>query len=344
MKELILEAASGRSRIAIGSGAISGLSDAMAGRRALIVTDSNVGRLHSALFPQGAEVMGIGLGEESKTLETVESIYSRMLELELDRSSLIIGIGGGIVCDVAGYAATTYLRGMGLVLAPTTLLAQVDAAIGGKNGVNYKGYKNLVGTFRQPEAVLCDIRALRTLPTEEMRNGYAEVVKQAAIGDADAFAYLEERADEALRLQEDELERMVSDSAAIKAAIVQADEKEAGERMKLNYGHTIGHAIEKVAKVRHGEAVAAGMIAEADISVSKGMMERKDRERLSSLIGRLGLPVSVDADRELIIDAIRKDKKRRGGGIRMPVLDGIGKARIVDVTLEEMKDAIRDMP
>lgn len=304
--------------------------------KTVIITDSTVKRLHGDKFPD-AEVIEITPGEENKTLETVERIYAKMLELEMDRSSLVLGIGGGIVCDIAGYVATTYYRGTDLGFVPTTLLAQVDAAIGGKNGVNYQGYKNLVGTIRQPRFVICDVSLLKTLSEDEIRNGYAEVVKQAAIGDRKAFEYLEENVDSLLKADDSVMKKIVNDSAAVKVKIVQADETEKEERMKLNYGHTIGHAIELDGGLRHGEAVSIGMVAEAKISVAKGLTKEEDAKRLEKLLSSIGLPVKLQGKKESVLDAIRKDKKRSGDVIRMPVLDGIGKAKIMDVKLEELE-------
>ena len=176
---------------------------------------------------------------------------------------LIVAIGGGIVCDVAGFAASTYMRGLSFGFVPTTLLAQVDASVGGKNGVNLHGYKNLVGTFAQPGFVLCDPELLRTLPTEEVRNGFAEVIKQAAIGDALLFSFLEAGPDAALSLDRAAIDRIVYDCLKVKTNIVKEDELETGERRKLNFGHTVGHAVEKVHGLRHGEAVSIGMMAAA---------------------------------------------------------------------------------
>lgn len=333
----------------ISSGELEDLAGMVKPGRTLIVTDSNVSGIYGKRFPD-AEVVEVRPGEENKTLDTVRTIYDRMLEVELDRSSLVVGIGGGLVCDVAGYAAATYHRGMDLGFVPTTLLAQVDAAIGGKNGVNYNGYKNIIGTIRQPRFVLCDVGLLKTLSEEEMRNGYAEVVKHAAIEDAKAFDHLERNADalaacaaDAAGADERVMAHVVQDSVAVKARIVQADENESGERMKLNFGHTIGHAIELQGGLRHGEAVSIGMVAEARISVEKGLMAKKDAMRLEGLLVSLGLPVKLQSGREALLDGIRKDKKRREGNIRMPVLDGIGRARIADVRISDLEGAIDDM-
>lgn len=341
MKAVKLSGKAGDCEIAVGARLEDAAGRVKEGRTA-IVTDANVRRLYGGRFPAG-EVIEIGLGEGIKTLETVEAIYERLLALELDRSSVLLGIGGGIVTDITGFAASTYARGMQFGFAPTTLLAQVDAAIGGKNGVNLKGYKNMVGTIRQPGFVLCDVGVLKSLPEREVRNGYAEAVKQAAVTDAALFGFLEQEGKKLLSLEPAVMEHVVHGCAAAKAAIVQADEQESGERMKLNFGHTVGHAIEKLAGVPHGEAVSAGMVAECRLSVSRGLMAKGDMERVVALLEALGLPTSAKADAGGIVDAIRKDKKRRDETVRMPVLDGIGKARIVDVPLKELEAAVNDM-
>ncbi len=308
--------------------------------RTAIVTDSNVKRIYGDKLLK-EQIIVIPPGEESKTRETVAGIQDRLLELEFDRSSLLIGIGGGVITDITGYAAATYMRGMDFGFVPTTLLAQVDAAIGGKNGVNVRHYKNVIGTIKQPGFVLCDVALLHTLPDAEMRNGYAEIIKHAAIADRKAFEHLEQNI--MLRPDDRTMEEIVHRSILIKTGIVSADETEQGERMKLNFGHTIGHAIEKMTGIPHGEAVSIGMVAESAISVKRGLMKPEEKERIEKLLEKIGLPTAAAADRQGIIDAIRRDKKRRGDVIKMPVLDGIGKARIIDVKIQELEAAINDM-
>jgi 3-dehydroquinate synthase len=312
----------------------------MKSRKAAIITDSNVRKYYEKFFP-ACDVIEIGLGEENKTLKTVERVWKRFLGLGLERPSFVLGIGGGIVCDVTGWAASNYLRGLDFGLVATTLLAQVDAAIGGKNGVNFMGYKNIIGTIRQPGFCICDTSVLKTLPTAELRCGFAEIIKSAAIGDATLFALLESRTKEALRLDAEMIERIIESCVALKACIVGIDESEKGERMKLNFGHTFGHAIEKTAGMPHGNAIAIGMAVAAELSVARGMMEKADAERLLGLIGAFGLPESCGIDAEGCIDAIRKDKKRRGNGIRMVLLEGIGKAMVTDVTIDEIWDILK---
>jgi 3-dehydroquinate synthase len=342
MRELALSARSGTCRITLGE-SIDNLMDYCAGaERVVAITDSNVARLHGGRL-RGMDVIEIPPGESNKTLGTVEMIYGKLLGLEAGRSSLIVGVGGGIACDVAGFAASTYMRGVRFGFAPTTLLAQVDASVGGKNGVNFMGYKNMIGLIRQPEFCICDFDMLRTLPEEEMRNGFAEVVKSAAIGDARLFSYLEEGWKKAFALQRTAIGKVVHDSLRVKMGIVSADEGEKGERMKLNFGHTIGHAIEKATALPHGAAISIGMVAAAGLSVSRMGLPQNDAERLEALLKEIGLPTRLDADSEKVLDAIRKDKKRFGPKIRMALLEGLGRAGVQDVGLGELEAVIHDM-
>ena len=308
----------------------------------VILTDSNVRRLHAGKFPD-CEIVEFEPGEKSKTLESVRAAYEKFLEMGLKRSSMVIGIGGGVVCDIAGFAAATYLRGIRLCLVPTTLVAQADAAIGGKNGVNLEGYKNIVGTIRQPELLLCDFDFLATLPKRELSCGFAEVVKCGAIADAKLFSFLEENFRQALSLENDAIEKSVEGAARVKIGLVQKDERDHGARRTLNFGHTIGHAIEKANLLPHGEAISIGMAIAAGISVQKGKLAQEDAERLLGLLKKMGLPTSASIDSEKIIEAVGKDKKREGGRINMVLLKGIGKAGVFPVEMSELESALNDL-
>ncbi|HOE17816.1 MAG TPA: 3-dehydroquinate synthase [Syntrophorhabdaceae bacterium] len=310
--------------------------------RTVIITDGNVRSLHGRLF-RPYRVIETNASEESKILSTVEDIYEKFLHYGLDRTSFVAGVGGGIVCDVAGFAASTYLRGLPFGFVPTTLLAQVDAAVGGKNGVNYKGYKNLIGTFNQPRFVLCDHRLLATLPVHELRNGFAEIIKHALIADAALFLYLEERLEGVLALDADVIEKVIYDSISIKAGIVSADETEKGERRKLNFGHTFGHALELSTGLGHGEAVSVGMVMAARLSETMGILAGDDVERIERILENAGLPFSVDMDKDLVMDAIDKDKKRAGEEINLVLLDRIGAARVVPVKIRDLREAMDDL-
>ena len=339
MKEIQLKGC----RITVGAD-VADLTKYLKPGRTMVVTDSNVKELLQRFCGEkvlNEEIFVIPAGEKSKTRATVEKIQDRLLELEFDRSSLLIGVGGGVVTDIAGYAASTYMRGMDFGFVATTLLAQVDAAIGGKNGFNVRQYKNAIGTIQQPGFVICDVSMLKTLPDNEMRNGYAEIIKHAAIASADAFAYLEKNI--TLRSDDETMEQIVLQAVSVKSDIVERDETEEEERMKLNFGHTLGHAIETTTGIPHGEAVAIGMVAESAIAVKRGLMKPEEKERIEKLLDKIGLPTKATADRDKLIDVIRRDKKRHGDVIRMPVLEGIGNCNVVDVKLEELEAAINDM-
>ncbi|MBU0585907.1 3-dehydroquinate synthase [Candidatus Micrarchaeota archaeon] len=341
MKELKVKGQTGKSRILVGMPLVQ-LQDFCNLSKTVVITDQNVLRFHRSKLPN-CPVIEIGLGEVSKTLQTVNMIYEKLMELNADRGTFVLAIGGGIVSDVAGYASSTYLRGLKFGFVPTTLLAQVDASIGGKNGVNFKGYKNLIGTINQPDFVFCDISMLKTLPLEEIKNGYAEVIKHAAIADPNLFTYLEKKSKAALSMDEKAVEKIIYNSIKIKAKIVEKDEKEKGERRKLNFGHTIGHAVEKVCGLRHGEAVSIGMAAAAKLSVQKGLLENQDAQRLESLLKEYGLPVSMNASANSIIDAMEKDKKRENTDIKFVLLTSLGNAVVEPISMNELRDVVNDM-
>ncbi len=342
MKRVLLEGASGRSVIAVGEsigniGAYCG--DAT---KKVIVTEDAVRHRQGHKFPPW-HVVSVEGGEASKSLTTMERIYNAFLRYEVDRSSVIVGIGGGVVCDLAGFAASTYLRGLRFGFVPTTLLAQVDAGVGGKNGINFKSYKNLMGTFNQPGFVLCDPDLLLTLPVPELRNGFAEVVKHAAIADGAFFSYLEKTWQKALSLDPEVIGHILYHSIAIKSGVVALDEKEAGERRKLNFGHTLGHGLEKVGGLRHGEAVSIGMAMATRLSAARGLIPWSDVKRLERLLLNFGLPVTAEIDVDLVWDALKKDKKREDRDLRFVFLEAIGKASVVPVDIYELKRTLHDL-
>jgi len=338
MELVPINANSGPSRILIGE-RLENLQRYLQGAKPIIITDVNVGRLYP-LDSMAVEVITIGTGEEIKTLDTVRDIYGRLLSCEADRSTFIVGIGGGIVCDITGFAAATFLRGLRFGFVATTLLAQVDAAIGGKNGVNFKGYKNMVGLIHQPEFVICDPETLKTLPQKEISCGLAEIVKHAAIADAALFAYLEKHAADILALNSEVIEKLVQTSVRIKSAVVSRDEKEKGERRLLNFGHTFAHAIEKVMGISHGEAVSRGMAIAAALSVKKDLLTEDENNRLRALLNNLKLPTYFGLETQAVVHAIGKDKKREGNRIHFVLLNGIGSALVDKITVEELKDVI----
>jgi 3-dehydroquinate synthase len=304
--------------------------------KTIVITDANVREAYGRFFPP-AEVIEIGAGEGTKNLETVGGIYEALIRCEADRSAFVVGIGGGIVCDVTGYAASTYLRGLKFGFVASTLLAQVDAGIGGKNGVNWDGYKNMIGGFNQPDFVICDPFLLRTLPRKEIHSGLAEVVKHALIGDRGLFSYLEELGSGVLDLRPEVMERLVFESVVIKSSIVNRDEREQGERRLLNFGHTFGHALERATGVPHGEAVSAGMVLAAAISEQKGYLAGGDRKRIEKLLSDLGLPLQLPCPKEKLLEALRKDKKREGERIHFVLLKALGRAAVAEMSFEELE-------
>lgn len=335
METFRITGTAGTSTIFVGE-RLQNLAEHLPDRQLIIITDENVGRQYAKDFPP-APVISLEPGELSKSLATIDRIYDRLLELEADRSSFIVGIGGGVVCDIAGFAASTYMRGVGFAYVATSLLAQVDASVGGKNGVNYGGYKNLVGTFNQPEFVICDPHLLKTLPEKEILCGLAEVVKHALIKDRTLLDFLEQNCDGILRREAAHIERLVSDSVAIKSAVVNQDERESGIRRVLNFGHTFGHAVEQLQRISHGEAVSIGMVIAAGISMRKGMLTPGDVDRIKRLLGNLKLPVSYTADPIRMIESIRKDKKRESDIVHFVLLNGIGHAVVEAIPFDELE-------
>jgi 3-dehydroquinate synthase len=336
-----IKGSNGTSQILVG-GSLSQAEHYIGGRKFAVVTDECIYALYKERLPKQNTIV-IGTGESIKTLDTVETIYGKFLDWELDRSSVVLAVGGGVVCDIAGFAASTYLRGINFGVVSTTLLAQVDASVGGKNGVNFQSYKNIIGTFNQPEFVLIDLTMLKTLETRKLGCGFAEAIKHGAIADADLFGFMESHAEDIMQLDHQGIERIVNDSIIIKSGIVNKDEKEHGERRKLNFGHTFGHAIEKTLGLPHGESIALGMVVAVQISKELCGLPNQDAERLIKLLTRYHLPVTVDADPAQLQDAIRKDKKRYGDSIKFVLLERIGQCIVQDVGLPLLEAAIESI-
>jgi len=326
------------SRLIIGE-KLTNLSTYLPESQTVIITDTVVKRLYQHMFPQ-AEVITIGCGEKIKTLDTVRQIYEQLIASDMDRTGFIVGIGGGIVCDITGFVASTYMRGLRFGFVASTLLAQVDASVGGKNGVNLGGFKNMVGVFNQPDFVICDITLLPTLANRENLCGFAEIIKHALIADADMFRYLEENSSQALALNPQVIEKLVADSIRIKSGVVTRDEHEQGERRKLNFGHTIGHALEKTTGIPHGEAVSVGMAAATALSAAKGFLSSQDAMRITDLIRCYQLPTHSDVHFEQLYAAMQKDKKRTGEKIRFVFLKRLGEALVEALTFDELNELL----
>lgn len=329
--------------IYVGAGCLkelgSRLAEARCGRRVAVVTNSTIAELY--LGPALAALAGAGFdpaviqipdGEEHKNLAWLAFTYDRLIDAGIDRGGAVVALGGGVVGDLAGFAAATYLRGVDFVQVPTTLLAQIDASIGGKTGINHAAGKNLLGAFKQPRFVLTDVACLRTLPQREFVAGIAEVIKTGAILDEELFELVEAELPAILRQDRDVLTRVVRTCCQLKALVVAEDETEGGYRAILNFGHTVGHAIESLTDYRtflHGEAVAIGMVAAARVSHRLGLCDHAVVRRIRKLLERYGLPTEIPGDlgREAIALAMRTDKKALGGTIKFVCLERIGKTR-----------------
>ena len=321
----------------------------VSGRRAVVVTNDIVAplyaaRVEAALVRAGATTQRIVLpdGEVHKDWQTLDRIFTALLEARADRNTILVAVGGGVVGDMAGFAASTYQRGIGHLQVPTTLLAQVDSSVGGKTAINHPLGKNMVGTFHQPSAVIADTTSLATLPAREFAAGLAEVVKYGAIRDIDFLAWIERNAERLVRRDPKALTHAILRSCELKAEIVAADEREAGVRALLNFGHTFGHAIESATGYGnwlHGEAVAAGMILAARFSARLGRIEAAQAERLAALLGRFGLPVEIPAfPLETWLTFMGRDKKNEGGRITLILLDALGRAAVVkDAPVETLE-------
>lgn len=314
----------GASRIYIGSAAEL-LPELLPEGRVVVVSDATIDRLYHPLLADWDTVL-IGTGESVKTLQTVETIYRRFIELGVDRKTFVLAVGGGIVTDVAGFAAATYMRGVEFGFVSTTLLGQVDASVGGKNGVNVDGYKNMAGTFTQPRFVVCDPGMLSTLSAREFRAGLAEAFKAAIIADPELFARLEGTDPDLLRGDAGLLAEVVSAAIRVKAEIVERDEREAGERRKLNLGHTLAHAIEKCSnRMNHGEAVAVGTALVAGAAAKMGILTPQDRDRIVALLTKMGFDLRPPVDIKRLLKEVSKDKKAEDGLLHVVLPAAIGR-------------------
>ena len=334
MFQLAIQSGDITSQIVVGESHVNLPKYLPAGRQVMVITDTNILKYYGDFF-RTFPVIEIGMGEKNKSLDTLTHVYHQLLELGADRNTFIVAAGGGIVCDVAGFAASTYMRGVPFGFVSTTLLSQVDASVGGKNGVNFGGYKNMIGTFNQPQFVLCDTSMLQTLPEREFISGFAEIVKAAAIRDAVLFDYLEQNADKAINRDPETIRHLVVESVKIKASVVENDERERGERRILNFGHTFGHAVEVLTGISHGEAVSIGMMMAARWSVGECGFPQNQADRIERLLLQLGLPVTTQAPSADIFRTLLKDKKRECDAIHLVLLNGIGKAVVRKTPIEK---------
>jgi 3-dehydroquinate synthase len=334
---MILKLPDGRkSSILIGEN-IENLSNYLNAEKVFILTNPNISDLYSTFFPKNAKIITMPAGETNKNLNTVLNTIRQLIAAGADRKSVIVGFGGGIVCDMTGFIASIYMRGVRFGFVPTTLMAQVDASVGGKNGVNCDGYKNMIGVFNQPDFVLCDPKTLKTLPERELKAGMAEVIKCGLIVDSDFFSYIENNITGILNCDKDLISVIVNKSIRIKADIVEVDEKESGERKKLNLGHTFGHAIEKHSNnILHGEAVSIGLVIAAKISELLNLVTNEDYMRIKIILQKTDLPVVTDISPANLLEAIGKDKKRESDSVHFVLNRGIGNSEIREISFDEL--------
>ncbi len=350
MKRLSIDLAERSYEILIGSNLLeqtgNHLSAILNPSRIVVVTHPSLNRLYGEKLAFGfsqaggsLETLMIPEGETSKSLRQAEKLYDRLLELQCDRKSVLIALGGGVIGDLTGFVAATYLRGIPFVQVPTTLLAQVDSSVGGKTAVNHPKGKNMIGAFYQPKLVVADLETLRTLPEKEFRAGLAEVIKYGVIEDPELFAYLENNAEKILAQDTQCLEHIVETSCAIKARVVEKDERESDYRRVLNFGHTIGHAIEALtgySRYLHGEAITIGMVRAARLSEQTGRCSGEVTRRIQALVEKMGLPFRLpDLKPEEIIQSLYLDKKTTHRKIRFVLVKDIGSIEIVEHVPEE---------
>jgi 3-dehydroquinate synthase len=345
--------------IVVGTGVLSAVGARLralgVGSRVALVSDSSVRRLHGRLAAESLRAAGFAVtdvevpeGEAAKTLAVAQQCWDAFLAARMDRASTVVALGGGAVGDVAGFAAATYMRGTNVVQLPTTVLAQVDASSGGKTAIDHPRAKNLIGAFHQPRFVLVDPSVVVTLPDREYRSGLAEVVKHGIIADAAYFADVERHATLLLTRHLPTLEQIIGGSCRIKASVVERDEHDTGSRFALNYGHTIGHALEAVTgygRWLHGEAVAIGIVAAARLAHRLGMASAETVERQEGLLATVGLPVRLsDVDHDAVIAAVARDKKARDGTVPFVLAPRIGECRVVpDVPPDLIRSVLREL-
>lgn len=306
-------------------------------KNAIIITDENVFSAHQKQFRNWNTIV-LKAGEAFKVQATVDSVIEQMIEMQADRQTTLVGAGGGVITDLTGYIASIFMRGISFGFIPTSLLAMVDASIGGKNGIDVGDYKNMVGVIRQPSFILQDTRMMATLPDKEWRNGFAEIIKHASIRDAVMFRDLEENGMDIYKKRRSLLSSLVSRNMMLKTRIVQRDEFEKDERRKLNFGHTLGHALETQYELSHGEAISIGMTFAG--SLSQQLIGFRHQDKLTSLLEKYQLPTHAAFDRDKVIQVLKMDKKKAGGLIHFILLEKIGRASILPLNVEQIYQAL----
>jgi 3-dehydroquinate synthase len=315
------------------AGGIAHLAEIVDKNSTILITDENVFGFHEKRFRNWKTIV-LKAGEAYKNQDTANYVIEKLIEMEADRKSTLVGIGGGVITDLTGYVASVYMRGIRFGFLPTSLLALVDASIGGKNGIDVGVYKNMVGLIRQPAFILHDLVFLNSLPDHEWRNGFAEIIKHACIRDAAMFKELEKNGAEAYRKKKTLVCDLIQRNVMLKTKVVQQDEFEQGDRKLLNFGHTLGHALETQYDLSHGEAISIGMNYAAGLS--KLMTGFKEKERLRELLDRYGLPTEMKFDRDKVIGVLKMDKKKIKNAINFILLEKIGKAVIKEISIDQL--------
>lgn len=306
----------------------------------VVVTDENIFHAQSKKF-KGWKTIVIKPGEAHKVQATANAIIEQLIEYGADRKTTLIGVGGGVITDLTGYVGAVYMRGLRTGFVPTTILAMVDASIGGKNGIDVGVYKNLVGTIRQPDFLLYDYGFLKSLPVNEWVNGFAEIIKHSCIKDAPLFRELEKNKLKYYQKDKAALGKLIRRNAVIKSTVVQEDEFEKGERRLLNFGHTLGHAIENMYALSHGQAISIGMVAACRIA--QQLTGFRDSERVSKVLAQYGLPVHTDFDRKKAFEILKMDKKREKKDMNYVLLDKIGKGVVKSIPMTQLEQIILHM-
>jgi len=311
-------------------------------KRNVLLVDENLHKLHRFKF-DGFNVIIIPSGEKNKIQSCVDDIINQLLQLQLNKDDFIIGVGGGVVTDITGYIASIYKRGIRFGLLPTTILSMVDAAIGGKNGVNVGLHKNIVGTVYQPEFILYDFSFLETLPDTEWTNGFAEIIKHACILDKSLFTFLQQHDVSSFQKSEALLKELVMKNIDIKFGVVQSDVNETGNRKLLNFGHTFGHAIENLQNISHGAAVSIGMVIAAKLSEIYASFPVDSTIQIIELLKKYELPLLINADGDSLFNQLIADKKRAGDDIQFVLLNAIGTAVIKNISIDNLRIAYKDI-
>lgn len=309
-------------------------------RATILITDENVYKAHTKRF-RGWNTIILKPGEEFKVQATVDAVIEKLIEMEADRKTTLVGVGGGVITDITGYVAAVYMRGLRFGFIPTSILALADASIGGKNGIDVGMYKNMVGVIRQPSFILHDMVFLNSLPQQEWENGFAEIIKHACIKDAAMFAKLERNSLKGYRGRQKSICELIQANALIKIRVVQKDEFEKGERRLLNFGHTLGHALETQYELLHGQAISIGMTYACHIS--EQLAGFKQTERVISVLEKYNLPTYASFDKQEIFDVLKMDKKRERKEMNYVLLERIGKGVVKSISLKQLEKIIQGL-